>query len=307
MLRTAPLLGAVAWIAALVSAVAPAWADVRIEDARRFASVFAAGDGKPSAEALQVGYIEPGSRGVEIFTPNRIQNATNLAARIAHAPAMYRRAVEECLPVVEAAASDMEAASEAVRELLGKAEPAPIYVVFGGASSGGTASADGIVLGLEILCDLAAGPEGLRAILIDFAAHETVHVHQAQISMPDLWTRTVREGAADYFAEQALGRPTVGDRDREAWAFSREAELWRAFSDDASQNRNQRAWIYNAFDKTDRPNDLAYWIGKRITGQYLSHAADRAEAIKRLLAAPIGLPIVEASGYGQTFGKEDLP
>ena len=61
----------------------PLTVEVETGDADRFAALFEETGGKPSAERLQQDYLDRGSYGVQVFTPNRIVDAANLARRIA--------------------------------------------------------------------------------------------------------------------------------------------------------------------------------------------------------------------------------
>jgi len=49
------------------------------EDAERFAALLAEFPDEITSEAIQADYLKPGTRGIKIFTPKRIQNAGNMA------------------------------------------------------------------------------------------------------------------------------------------------------------------------------------------------------------------------------------
>src|SRR3990167_76866 len=87
----------------------PLNAQVNLTDAYRFADVYRASGGAPDADALQAGYLDGAGRGVEIFMPGRIRSAENLAAAVARKPDAYARAIDVCLPIVEASNADLRA------------------------------------------------------------------------------------------------------------------------------------------------------------------------------------------------------
>jgi len=204
-------------------------------DADRFAAVFDAAHGKPTAQALQKGYLDPGSRGVEIFTPNRIRSADNLAATVAAHAELYRRAVDICLPIAKESSAELRAIYLALEGLLGEVDLPEVYIVFGANNSGGTAAPGAQVLGLEVLCRLTETEEAMRKLLRTFYAHETVHALQApedaEVFRADpLLFAVMREGSADFIARLVTGK--VPDRARDAWARPREAFVWREFLKD---------------------------------------------------------------------------
>ena len=71
----------------------PLTAEVELDDAERFVRLFEETNGAPTPAQLQEGYLDPGGKAIEIFTPWRIENAENLAARIAENPELYREAI----------------------------------------------------------------------------------------------------------------------------------------------------------------------------------------------------------------------
>ena len=64
----------------------PLTAEIETEDADRFAALFERTGGQPTAKQLQRHYLDRGSYGVHVFTPNRIIDASNLAAAIKAKP-----------------------------------------------------------------------------------------------------------------------------------------------------------------------------------------------------------------------------
>lgn len=286
---------------------------LQIEDAKRFARVFAASHGKPSAEALQREYLDKGTYGVAVFTPYRIEDAATLAKAIADDPVSYERAIEECLPDIERHNAELRSIYLALRGLFPDKPLPQIYIVFGAGSSGGTAGPNAQVLGLEVLCRPEVSPNGLTATLREFFAHETVHTFQQKQEGPSrspLLSAALKEGAADFIASIVTAQtPNPG---RASWASEREAQLWAQFQKDmiATQPDKAEAFPAEAKDATRRwianykkapsgwPHEVGYWIGMRIWQSYYEAAEDKRQAIRDVVEWNDPEEILRKSGYG---------
>ena len=292
-------------------------ATVRAEDADRFVTIFEAANGAPSAEALTAGYIAPGSPGLKIFTPGRIENGERLAAVIASNQAEYRRAMDVCLPIAKASGNQLRAIYLALDGLLGDPALPEIYVLFGAGNSGGTAGPGAQVLGLEVLCRGDKDEAAIRALFRSFFAHETVHTLQSTerdgfFAKDTLLTAVLMEGTADYIAFLVTGE--TPSPVRASWGEARAAEIWKAFEND--RRKSEKAplekrftpgaplyrWIANAGSAPEGwPDELGYWLGMQIAAAYVDQAADARAAIKELLDLKDAALILEKSGYAKRF------
>lgn len=292
-------------------------ASVRSEDADRFVAVFEASNGAPSAEALETDYIAPGSDGLKIFTPGRIENAQNLASAVAANPDGYRRAIDVCLPIAKESNEELRAVYLAMEGLLGDPALPEIYVLFGAGNSGGTAGPGAQVLGLEVLCRGDKDEAAIKSLFRSFFAHETVHTLQPMgreglFAADTLLTAILLEGGADYVAGLVTGEtPSPARAD---WAAPREAEIWRSFKKDQRQlakrpleKRFEKGsplyrWIGNAGSAPEGwPDELGYWLGMRIAEAYVEQAANKRAAVKDLLNLEDASAILEKSGYAKRF------
>jgi hypothetical protein len=288
----------------------PLRASVDTRDAERFAALFLAG--KVSAAELQTGYLDGAGRGVQIFTPHRIQSAENLAEQVSHRKADYAHAIATCLPVAESLNGELRAIYLAYRGLLPELPLPRVYLVFGAGNSGGTAQPDAQVLGLEVLCKEGTTESQFRAMMRRFFAHETVHTWQptpGDTVTDPLLLYALMEGVPDLLSELVTGLEP--DPAREAWARPREAEIWRRFledreaaqSGDDSQSRAAiQRWFANAGQRFDDlpegwPGELGYWVGRNIARDYFSKAADQREALLRLISSLDPIGILQVSGY----------
>jgi hypothetical protein len=306
------------WTSAVLAAgvgpgVDPLLADIGTRDALRFANLMKDG-AVPTAEVLQRDYLDGSGPGVKVFTPQRIVDAQNLARVIAAKPDVYRLAIRECLPQLPALRSDLRTIYLAFAGLLPERPLPAIEIVFGANNSGGTASSQAQVIGLEVACRLGSAPEQFRTTMRGFFAHETVHTWQGeatpQAKADPLLNQALREGVADYLATLVTG--AIPHLDRDAWARPREAWLWTEFQRDrlAMQADSEsvhnpmgstrfRRWFANCHSGSgDWPCEAGYWVGMRIAEAYVAHAADKHAAIRELIELRDPAAILKASGYG---------
>ena len=276
-----------------------------MDDALRFAAVFEAAAGSPSAEVLQSDYLAPGTPGIAIFTEDRIKNAANLAHAVAALRPEYQHAIALCLPEARRMHDEVSATIAKVGTMLGSAQSAPAYFLFGAGSSGGTASADGLGIGLEVICKDARTPAQAQQIIREFIAHEMTHVFQARMGLAikdrDLLQHVLSEGFADFVMGQLLGADTSVDATRRAWGIAHEAALWHRFQADVAADKDDADWLYNAGQQpAGEPPDMGYWLGRRICESYYAHAADKAQAMRTLLLLKDPQGILKDSGYDGT-------
>ena len=291
---------------ALLAATAAHAGDVKggavLDDAQRFASVFRAAAGSPSAELLQSDYLAPGTPGIAIFTEYRIKDAANLARHVAAERADYQHALDLCLPEAQRMHDEVSATIAQVATLLGSADSAPTYFLFGAGNSGGTASTEGLAIGLEVICKDARTPAQAQQIIREFVAHEMTHVFQVRMGLEmkdhDLLQHTLSEGFADFVMGQALGAETSVDATRRAYGIAHEAELWRKFQADVAADKGDGDWLFNGgHQPAGEPADMGYWLGRRICEAYYARAADKAQAIRTMLLLRDPRQILADSGY----------
>ncbi len=318
VLALAALLAGTCSAAAMAASLDPLEARIEARDAARFAAVFQASGGRPSAAQLQAGYLDGAGRGVAIFTPGRIEGAAHLAAFVAKEPERYRYAIETCLPLLPTLAPDLRAIYLAYRGLAPNHPLPAIHVVFGAGNSGGTAEADAQVLGLEVMCGPGTTPEAFRASMRSIFAHETVHSWQPAptpaAEADFLLLTALQEGVPDLLASLVTGEVPQPSRDR--WAREREAWLWQEFQRDRAAVRSgiqpggaltpaARQALHRWFGNYRKapegwPYEAGYWVGMRIAAAYLDRSPNKAAAIETLIQARDPAAILSASGYAPT-------
>lgn len=299
--------------------VDPLTAQVETGDVDRFAAIFDAAGGAPSADQLQRGYLDRGSEGVRVFTPDRIESADHLSKAIAADRAGYERALRVCLPVVRQTQGELRATYLALHGLFPDKPLPRIYLVMGAGNSGGTAAPGVQVLGLEVLCRISPTPEALRDTLRSFYAHETVHALQGDAERTAeaagnggvLLGIALIEGAAEFIATLVTGRQT--DPERAAWGLARERDLWARFEADLMVTRTARwsdlrrgtpaaaafyRWIGNDGAAPDGwKSEAGYWIGQRIWQRWYDKQPDKNVAIRRLLTVDRPTEILAEGRY----------
>jgi len=298
---------------AVSAGIDPLAADIDARDALRFASLMKDG-AVPTAATLQRDYLEGAGLGVQIFTPFRIVDAQRLARAIAAKPDNYRYAIRQCLPQLPGLTNDLRAIYLAYAGLLPERPLPAIKVVFGAGNSGGTASPEAQVIGLEVTCLPGTTPDQFRTAMRGFFAHETVHTWQSDettLALADpLLSQALREGVADYLASLVTGE--VPNLHRDAWARQRESWLWQEFQRDRQAIRADsssvrsplasprfRRWFANYGSAPEGwPSEAGYWVGMRIAEAYVARANDKHAAIRELIELRDPGAILKASGYG---------
>ena len=292
----------------------PLSASIELADVDRFATLFRRTSGHPSAEQVQREYLDPGSYGVRVFTPDRIRDARHLAATIAANPDLYARALDTCLPIVRGTTAQLRATYLALHGLLPERQLPRIYLVMGANNSGGTAGPGAQVLGLEVLCRMADTPDRLREIMSGIYAHETVHTLQdepeAIRQAGPLLGSVLIEGAADFIAGLVTGR--LMDPARAAWAMPRRAALWRQFEADlvttrqAGQNIKRgtaagdalHRWVGNYGSAPQGwPGELGYWLGQDMWQRWYDRQPNKPAAIRAMLALDDPASVLEQGRF----------
>jgi hypothetical protein len=288
---------------------------VQATDAERFAELFRQTRGHPTADEIARHYLQGAGRGVAIFTPGRIENAEHMAHRVEKLNADYRHAIDTCLPLTPELNQDLRAVYLAYRGLLPQHPLPQIHLVFGAGNSGGTATADAQVLGLEVACRSGVSADDYRRYMRMMFAHETAHSWQPQVDdsgITDLLLfAALREGTPDYLAGLVTG--TTPSVERDDFARPRERALWAQFqrdrqtlvlrdSNDFSRESAAGQALYRWFANFGSapegwPHEAGYWVGMQIAAHYVARSRDKAQAIRELLELEDPQAILTASGY----------
>ena len=231
-------------------------------------------------------YIDVGSAGVKGFTQDRIRSAEHLLATVKRKRADYEKVRGNTLRMKEKE-KQCRSAFYAWKYWYPEAVFPPVYFVIGAYNSGGTFSEEGLFIGAEMQTDINNVPY--------IVAHELIHFQQKNwAEYPSLLQQSIVEGSADFLGELISGVNT--NQKANDYGDRHEERLCREFVSrmDSTQYVD---WLYSVSQKDDRPYDLGYWMGYKITEQYFKKAADKRKAIKEILDIKDYKAFLKKSGY----------
>jgi hypothetical protein len=194
---------------------------------------------------------------------------------------------------VKSKAREIEQKLVRFKKLYPELKPAQIYFTIGGLRSGGTTSADKVLIGTEIASGTAATDvsefptkwlagvfkEQREDNIVPLNIHEYVHTQQHGEAQ-NLLAQAINEGAADFIAELVINRPM--QTNYISYGKLHEPELKELFKQDMFTAAYQR-WLYNGGTKTEAVADLGYFMGYRICKSYYEHASSKSKAIKDII------------------------
>jgi hypothetical protein len=308
--NTAPLTGPV------VIATVPESAQIVTSDLAHFWAAYDAGGSHGSAADFQSRYLNAASAGLQDFVRSRNVTAASLAQVVTAYPKYFAsiRATNLAFATNGALAARIRANFATIKSLYPPAVFPPVTLLVGRFTSGGTTSANGMLIGTEfysITGDTPLGELGtfqqtnVKAAdsLPIIVAHEHAHILQARAhglfgrSGKTLLEQALIEGGADFIGERSSGGNI------NAWlrpiAMPMESALWQDFKRDMHGTDVTR-WLYNQGTPNatpTRPGDLGYFIGYRIVEAYYQKQADKAAALRDIIEIRDADAFLAASGY----------
>jgi len=279
----------------------------------------------------QAQYLDRGSAGLQDFLRSRIGSAKTLVETIDALPRFYASVRPNTLRVEEME-KKIRRSFRKFKELYPDAVFPNIYFVIGTASTGGTASKNGLIIGTELYGVTSRTPRdefpalfkiflkdvkddnelnalvtkalvtALKSIdkLPTIVAHESCHFNQNYPPQNTVLEKSIQEGSCDLIAELIAG--DVINPSLKAYGNQHEAQLWRDF--EAQMNgKDLSLWMYNSFKIKDRPGDLAYYMGYKISKEYYRNARDKKLAIREILNIKDFAAFFEKSGYRAKLAK----
>lgn len=288
----------------------PGGAQIVTSDIDNFWEAFEAAQGSSEPgqvfDELYFGRASPGLR--DFVAARRLKDGETLWRTI-RANLDYYRGLKASTDRLSQQAASVREAFRRVEEIYPQAVYPPIYFLIGGFLSGGTTSANGLLIGTELYGKRPGSPQGTIPPQIFDAmgsiedlpvliVHELAHFQQEQGSggQPTLLVQTLREGSADLLTELAMGR--TANENRRSYGMQNEASLWAEFRPQMGST-DYGPWMYSV-PPDGRPKDLAYFIGYRISRAFYDRANDKRAALARLFAADShdeALAILAESGY----------
>ncbi|HUF27473.1 MAG TPA: hypothetical protein VMM18_10895 [Gemmatimonadaceae bacterium] len=282
-------------------------AEIVTTDVRNFIAIAASLD-TTDAECGNVdGYFAAATPGLADYSSRFSVGPRRLCQAIRASPQRYV-GLEAKLATIDSLEPRLQALLERLSELVPDAEWPPVYFVVGNgvsAGSGVRGRAPKVLIGLERVGSL----DGLPRLV----AHEAIHTQQRHPGIRVLtggssFIRFMRgtvlrhsivEGAADFLAELIVPAEGGPPSRRNAYGDANEAELWLEFQRDM-HGRDYGMWLYNGWSREalgDRPADLGYYFGYRITQAYYDRADDKQAAVREILTVGDFPRFLHESGY----------
>ena len=237
-------------------------------------------------------YLEPASPGMQDYFAYKVSSLANYV-RGHDKKARFYASIRKNTEKVESQKKQIQQSFVNFKKIYGGARFPNMVFIIGNFTSGGTASDNGLLIGL----DQAAGSPSVnvselslweRNNLTDIdalpylMAHELIHYQQKGMGSDTSLLRAVMvEGMADFIGELISGK-TANPR-LHTWAKGREKQIWTDFKKDMYLNKASH-WIANSDEETaDKPADLGYWVGYYICKAYYQNSTDKKKAIDEML------------------------
>jgi hypothetical protein len=281
---------------------------------------------------FQTEYLDKGSAGLKDFIRLRIKSAKDLTDTVETLPRFYASVRASSLRVKEVE-KQMRKAFVKFKKIYPEAVFPDVYFVIGIVNTGGTASDNGLLIGTELFGLTGETPrdEFLEAFrkrapkdldekqlrertdrllnimlkpiekVTPLVAHESCHFNQKYSELKTLLAKSVQEGACDFIAEKTAGETL--NLTQKIYGDRHEAELWKDFQPQMS-GADYKNWMYNGIASGDRPPDLGYYMGYKISHAYYKNAKNKRQAVKDILETKDFPAFLEKSRYREKFAKQ---
>jgi len=254
-------------------------------------------------------YLDPGTNGLDEFVERRIESAARLATTVNAARMYYESIRTTTLGATSSETmADVRGLFQSLLVRYGGARFPDVHFLVGRLSTGGTLSDVGIMIGVEMFSRGADTPvdgltEWAQAVtrgseyIPAIVAHELIHAQQKHPAQDgdNLLAFAITEGMADFVGEMLSGlhaNPHV-----HTYANPVERELWEEFEADMS-GTDFSGWLFNVGESSDeRPADLGYYFGYRISEAYYAQASDKERALKEMFEVSDYEHFLARSGY----------
>jgi len=251
----------------------------------------AAKDPAHRRDIFQREYFDKGSVGLQDYYTLKIQN-TDLFVKNQEAKPEFYKAIRPNTLQIAAMTSQIRAGFLKLKELYPAARFPNVYFVIGRYTSGGTASANGMLIGADQMTGTPDTPLGELSLwernnlgslrdLPSIVAHEHIHALQKPSSDPTLLKGAINEGMADFLAELTAGQNT--NKRLQTYGLAHEKEIWADFTKEMA-GKSWSNWIANSSQETaDKPADLGYFVGYQICKAYYEELPDKKQAVHDIL------------------------
>lgn len=237
-------------------------------------------------------YINKATKGLNELISTRKLTAEGWLIVINKYPKFWKSIRNKTLAILENK-EEIEEIMGRYKKLYPKFKQPDIYFTVGCLTTGGTTSANQILIGTEI----AAGDSTVDSSelipffkkyfkfnnnIVQMVAHEIVHTQQnlKVDSLPTLLSKCLMEGSSDLITEIVLNKPykavyiEYGDRNK--------LDLLKKFSVDC-KTKDYSNWLYNYNTSNDEPADLGYYMGYILSKEYYNNSKNEKKALKEII------------------------
>jgi hypothetical protein len=258
-------------------------------------------------QIYQTEYLDKGSAGLKDFLRLRIKNAETLVDATGKLPGFYAAARPSTVRVAHMQ-KQLRKSFRKFKEMYPDAVFPDVYFVIGITSTGGTTGPSGLLIGTELYSrspqtPVDELPQWLKTVLMPIdtipaiVAHESCHYNQSAPESKTVLGKSIQEGMCDLISELTTGK--IINVAQHTYGNAHEAELWQKFQADADTEK-VRDWMYNGVTSKDKPGDLGYFMGYKITKAYYEKAKDKKLAIREILSVTDFQKFLDESGYTGT-------
>ncbi|WP_210462177.1 tetratricopeptide repeat protein [Rufibacter roseolus] len=261
-------------------------------------------------EIFEKEYFGKASVGLQDYYANKILSMEQFLNNLNNKPAFFS-AIRKNTLEIDNMKPDIYKSFQKMKELYPAATFPNVYFVIGRYNSAGTASENGLLIGIDQYSRSADIPMHELNLwernnydyvknVPPLIAHELIHFIQTDRSSDTtLLSNALAEGMADFIGELISGVNT--NKRVHDFANPREKQIWEEFQEEMYLNRSYN-WIGNGSqERPDRPADLGYYMGYKICEAYYNKATDKKQAIKDILEIKDARAFFEKSGYADKF------
>lgn len=259
---------------------------------------------------FQRDYIDPGTVGLKDWAASGRLNARTLVKTIETHQDFFK-SIRPITTQFEAQLPRTIAAFRKFKNLYPDAIFPNVYFVMGQLGSGGTSSSNGLLMGAEMFSRWPTTPvtelndwekDSIMSQndIPSLVAHESVHFQQKYTAPGGLLCACLKEGSADFLSVLAAGQLISRMEATHTWANARERELWDEFQKDMD-GKDTSHWLYGSSGGNDRPVDLGYWMGYKISEAYFKNATDKKQAVRDMLLITNCKEFLRTSRYAEKF------
>lgn len=265
-----------------------------------------------SVQTFQEFYIDKASPEFEKFLELREFKAKEYVDWINATPKFWRT-VRPMTMEVKNKKADFDSIYQQMDKLYNEFQPPNICFAISPVRTGGTTSKGLILIGTEIatvnpkFVDISEIGGFFKTYfqnstgeITSMIAHELIHTQQPKGDNEDasLLSQSIIEGSADFIGSLILGKQTMNKAVFE-YGEKNQQKLWNEFKQDikAKKGFDDTDWFYNY--NSDRPADLGYYLGYKITESYYNNSKNKKQAIKEILEMQNAEEFLKKSKYNE--------